>query len=404
MGIKGFLRMLLFCSLLSASTGLAAEIHGRSSTQFLSFSNELLDEKRQIELNEYLRFSITNIDKAGKFSITGYGRASQDFTNGEGLNGRLYYLFAEYRDLFDKADIKIGRQFVNLAAGSAIIDGGQVDLKNVGPVAFTILGGRDVQFGLNGEIGDATNTVLGMGASLAGFKNTDAEFSWFRKWDQGDVARDILGMTAKQYLFNNLRVYGNARYDLTAEAFNEVLGGIKFYPLSNLIFTGEYYESYATFDTTSFYSIFAVNQYREGVFRVDYTINDMISVNGGYNRQFYGEGATANVYHVGLSLRPMEAFRLNVEYDNRNGYYGSTNGAIVDASYDFNKAAQVAGGITYDVYERDSLTGEDIARRYWLGGKYKMASNMALSGRIQDDVNARYSHNVSGRVTFDYDF
>ncbi|ACM20038.1 outer membrane channel, putative [Geotalea daltonii FRC-32] len=404
MGIKGLLRMLLFCSLLSASTGLAAEIHGRSSTQFLSFSNELLDDKRQIELNEYLRFSITNIDKAGKFSIHGYGRASQDFTNGEGLNGRLYYLYGEYRDLFDKADIKIGRQFVNLAAGSAIIDGGQVDVKNVGPVAFTILGGRDVQFGINGEIGDATNTVLGMGAYLTGFKNTDAEVSWFRKWDQGDIARDILGLSGKQYLFNNVKVYGNARYDLTAETFNEVQGGLKFYPLSNLIFTGEYYQSYATFDTTSFYSVFAVDQYQEGLFRVDYTFNDMVSVNGGYNRQFYGEGAHANVYHVGLSLRPIEPLRVNVEYDNRNGYYGSTNGGIIDASYDINKAAQVAGGITYDVYQRDSLTGDEIARRYWLGGKYKIAKNMAVSGRIQDDVNARYSTNVSGRVTFDYDF
>ena len=102
-----------------------------------SFSRSVTNywnEKRQIELNEYLRFSITNIDKAGKFSIYGYGRGSQDFTNGEGLNGRLYYLYGDYRDLFDKVDFKIGRQFVNLAAGSAIIDGGQVDLKNVGPL------------------------------------------------------------------------------------------------------------------------------------------------------------------------------------------------------------------------------------------------------------------------------
>jgi hypothetical protein len=37
-------------------------------------------------------------------------------------------------------------------------------------------------------------------------------------------------------------------------------------------------------------------------------------------------------------------------------------------------------------------------------GKYRIAKNMAVSGRIQDDVNAKYSENVSGRVTFDYDF
>jgi hypothetical protein len=403
MGIKGVLRLLLCLSLLTATTSWAAEIHGRSSTQFLSFSNELLNDKRQIELAEYLRLSITNIDKAGKFSIYGYGRGSQDFTNGQGLNGRLYYLYADYRDLFDKVDLKIGRQFVNLAAGSALIDGAKVDLKNVGPVAFSIMGGRDVTFGLNGE-GGTSNATMGLAAYLAGFKQTDAELSWFHKWDGGLVSRDILGASFKQYLLSNVKVYGNARYDITSEAFNEVQGGVKFYPVSNLIFTGEYYQSYATFDTTSIYSVFAVNRYQEGVFRIDYTFNDIVSVNAGYNRQGYGDGAAANVYHAGVGLRLIEPLRLNVEYDNRNGYYGSTNGAIVDASYDINKTSQIAGGITYDVYQRDALTGDEIARRYWLGGKYKLASNMAVSGRIQDDVNAQFSRNISGRVTFDYDF
>lgn len=404
MGIKRVPLLLLCVSLLPAAAGWAAEIHGRSSTQFQSFNNEVLSDTRQIELAEYLRFSITNIDKDGKFSIHAYGRGSQDFTNGEGLTGRLYYLYGDYRDLFDKIDFKIGRQFVNLAAGSAIIDGAQVDLKNVGPVAFTVMGGHDVVYNLRGEFGDAGNTVLGLSAYLTGVKTTDVELSWFRKFDGGDITRDIVGGSFKQYLLNNLKLYGNAKYDITAEAFNEVLGGIKYFPRSDLIFTGEYYKSYATFDTTSIYSVFAVNDYKEGVFKVDYIMNNMLSLNAGYNRQWYGDDGHANVYEVGATIRPIEPLKVSVEYDNRNGYYGNTNGVIIDASYDINKVSQVAGGFTYDVYQRDSLTNEETARRYWLGGKYKVASNMAVSGRIQDDVNARYDNNVSGRLTFDFDF
>lgn len=404
MGIKQVPLLLLCLSMLPATVGWGAEIHGRSSTQFQSFNNELLGDDRQIELSEYLRLSVTNIDKAGKFSIHGYGRGSQDFTNGEGLNGRLYYFYGDYRDLFDKVDLKFGRQFVNLAAGSAIVDGIQADLKNVGPVAFTVMGGHDVIFGLNGETGDAGNAVFGMSAYLVGQKATDLELSWFRKYDSGDVTRDIVGGSFKQYLLNSLKVYGNAKYDTTAEAFNEVLGGVKYFPRSDLVFTGEYYTSYATFDTNSIYSVFAVNDYTEGVFRVDYTLNNMVSLNLGYNRQWYGDDGHANVYEAGASFRPIEPLRVNVEYDNRNGYYGNTNGVIIDANYDLNKVSQIGAGFTYDVYQRDSITGEETARRYWLGGKYKVAKNMAVSGRIQDDVNARYDNNVSGRVAFDYDF
>ncbi len=404
MGIRRVSHLLLpLILLLAAAPGWAAEIHGRSSTQLTWFNNEFNDG-HQVELGEYLRIGIHNIDKAGKFSVYGYGRGSQDLTNGDGLNGRLYYLYGEYRDLFDKADIKLGRQFVNLAAGSAIIDGIQADLKNVGPVGFSLIGGRDVVFGLNGELGYAWSTDLGISAYLTGFKQTDAELSWFRKWDGGNIARDILGGSFKHYLFNNVRLYGNAKYDLTSEVFNELQGGVKYYPLSNLIFTGEYYQSYATFDTTSIFSVFAVNRYSEGLFRVDYTFNEMLSANFGYNREGFGEGAAANVYHAGVGIRPTEHLKLNAEYDNRTGFNGTFNGGLIDADYEINKRTQVAAGFTYDVFQRDALTGDEIARRYWFGGKYRLADNMTLSGRVQADVNARFSHNTTGRVAFDYDF
>jgi hypothetical protein len=404
MGIKGFIRCLLIMALLAPSAGWAVEVHGNLSTQFFSFNNEWLNDQRQLEVDQYLRFSITKIDKAGKFSIYGYGRGSQDFTNGEGLNGRLYYLYGEYRDLFNKVDLSVGRQFVNVSAGSAIIDGAQVNLKNIGPVGFTVFGGRDVIFGLNGEIGDGTNTDLGIAAYLAGFTKTDAEISWFRKWDQGDVARDLLGASFKQYLLNNIKVYGNAQYDLASETFNQVLGGVKYFPLSNLVFTGEYYQSYPIFDTTSIYSVFAVNRYSQGLFQVDYTFNDKVSANAGYTREGYGDGGAANVYHIGAGIHPIEPLRVNIEYDNRTGYYGNVSGVIADATYDINRKAQVAAGIDFDVYRRDSLTGDETARRYWLGGKYRLTQNMAMSGRIQDDVNASYTSDVSGRLVFDYNF
>ena len=395
---------LLLSLLVAAASADAAEIHGRSSTSFQWFNNVFKDDRTQAELGEYLRLSVTNIDKAGKLSLQGYGRGTQDLTTGEGLNGRLYYLYGEYRDLFDKADIRVGRQFVNLAAGNAIIDGAQVELKNIGPVGVTVMGGHEVVYGLNGDEGNGGRAAMGVSAYLAGFKQTDLELSWFRKTDSTDITRDILGTNFKQYLLSNLKLYGNAKYDLTSEAFNEVLAGVKYYPLATLVFTGEWYQSYATFDANSIYSVFAVNRYQEGVARVDYTVNDKISLNAGYTREEFGDDGSANVYHAGVGVRPIEPLRVNLEWDKRQGYYGSVNGFIVDAALDLTTTLQLAGGINVDAYQRDALTGEEIARRYWLGGKYKIAKNIGVSGRIQDDVNVRYSKNLTGRVAVDYDF
>ena len=404
MGLNRVSTALAALFILAAGTAWSAEISGKSSTQLLWYNNEFT-ESRVFEAAQYLRVNVTKLDAEGKLSLFAYGRGAQtiESKNGEST-ARLYYLYADYRDFAGVADLRLGRQFVSNAAGNAVIDGLMVDLKKIGPVGIMAFGGRDVVFGLGGELGHTWNTDLGISAYLTGFKQTDAEISWLRKWQQSEAARDIVGASFKQYLLGMVKLYGNTRYDLVSEAFVENQVGVKFFPTSNLALTGEYYSSYAAFDATSIYSVFAVNKYDEGLFRADYTLNDFLSVNLGYNRQGYGEGAAANVYHIGAGINPMKHLKVNLEIDNRTGYYGNTNGFIADVDYEINKMAQVAAGITYDVYQRDALTHDEIARRYWLSAKYKLAKNMALSGRVQNDVNARYSENISGRMAFDYDF
>jgi hypothetical protein len=405
MGLKRVSAALSALLVLSAGAALGAEISGRSSTQLLWYNNEFT-ENRVFEAAEYLRVNVTKIDQAGKLSLFAYGRGAQSFGPDHDTTWRLYSLYADYRDLADKADLRFGRQFASNAAGFVLFDGLKVDLKNIGPVGFSAFGGRDVFLGYNREPSpnESWNTDLGLSAYLEGFRKTDVEISWLRKWEKSETARDTLGASFKQNLFSFAKLYGNTKFDLPSESFTESLIGTKIYPTSDLVFTGEYYSSYPQFDTTSIYSVFAVNNYKEALARADYTLSEMFSVNLGYNRQWFGEGATADVYHVGTGISPIKHLKFNLEYDNRTGYYGSTNGGIADVDYEINKNAQIAGGITYDVYQRDVLTHEEIARRYWLGGKYKLAKNMALSGRIQNDVNAHFTENYSGRLVFDYDF
>lgn len=390
----------------AAASGWCADLHGRSSSQLLWFDD--FYNGRQVELAEYLRLSVTKLDKAGKFSIQGYGRGTQDLNNGDGVSGRLYYFYGDFRDLYDKLDVRLGRQFVNYAAGSALIDGVEANLKNVGPVGFSVMGGRDVFFGVKGgELTHEGDYALGLGAYLRGLPKTDLEVSWFRKWDQGDVSRDLVGAMVRQYLFGRVKLYGNTRYDLVSEVFNEVLAGAKYFPTANLVLTGEWFQSYPTFDATSIYSVFAVNRFQEWVFRADYTINDKFAVYGGYSRESYGDGGNADVYQLGCKVRPIESLIVDLSYDKRQGYGGKLDGGIMDVIWDATKQLQLAGGFTYDVFTREFFpngTFDETAQKYWLGGKYRLAKNMAASLRVEDDVNRLYNNSVQGRFIFDYDF
>ena len=392
------------CMLLTSGAAWSAEIHGRSSTQYHWFTDYVTGNK-QAEFGEYLSVSVTKIDQAGKLSIQGYGRLTQDVLNGQGLNARLYYLYGDYSNLYNKVDIRVGRQFVNSAAGTALIDGGKIDLKKVGPVNFSIMGGRNVIFNLDGEASHGEDFVWGVSASLADSKNTDAELSYFMKLDTAGIARDQFGASFKQYLLNSLKLYSNTRFDMASETFSELLVGVKYYPTSDLVFTGEWYQSYPIFDNSSIYSVFAVSRYQEGVFRADYTINDKVSVNAGYSKQFFAdEGSDADVFEIGTRIRPIEKVQLNLNYDYRNGYNGKLNGGAFEAIYEPIKPLELACGVHYDVYERDRITGRETARKYWLGGRYKINKNMNASIRIEDNVNRQYSSDWSGRLVFNYNF
>lgn len=383
----------------------AAEIHGRSSTQYLWY-NDPVEGGNQRDLIEYLMVSVKGLDAAGKLSIQGYGRAVYDLKDdayGDDLETRLYYLFADYKGFMDKADVRLGRQFVNLSAGSALLDGIQVDVRNVGPVGFTAAGGRDIRFGETGVLTSHASAVA-VGAYLAGYKSTDLDISYFRSYDYSDVARDIMGLNFKQYLLENVKIYGNARYDLTAEVFNEILAGARYFPVLDLMLTAEYYESYPTFDATSIYSVFAVNKYQEMLLRGEYTALSWLDISLGYAQEDFGDGGDSDLYEIGLKYRPSVNAAVGVFHDSRSGYGGDLDGYKLYAEYGKIGAWKAAAGIDYDSYQRDDMTGEETAKRYWAAGRYYLAKNMSASVRVEDNVNVNYSKDMRGRVTFDYDF
>jgi len=403
MGMRGILRTLACGTVLfSATSAWSIELHGRSSTQ-LQWFNNYFDNGRQVELGQYLSASATKLDAAGKLSIEGYGRLTQDIRNGEGLQGRIYYLYADYRDFLNKVDVRLGRQFVNYSAGSTLIDGAKVDVKDIGPIAFSVMGGRNIIYNLYNESTSSGDYAMGVSAYLYNLKNTDLELSWFHKMDNDDVALDIIGVSFKQYLFNSLKLYGNTRFDLASEVFGELLAGVSYFPVNNLILTAEWYQSYPMFDATSFYSVFAVNQYQEGVVKADYRINKMFSVNAGYTRQDYDDG-TSNVYEIGAGFRPLDTLRLNLNYDFISGYDGKRHGAVVDAEYEPMKDLKLGAGFQYNVDKFDSLTGEVIGRSYWGGTKYQLNKTMSLNARIENNNNSHYKEDWRGRVAFNLDF
>jgi hypothetical protein len=373
----------------------AAEVKLTSSTQLLWYQDILSDESKK-EAAEYLRLNVTQIDKEGKFNIYGYGRATKVVSSSdEDPYGRVYYLYADYRDaLNDHLDIRAGRTYVNAAAISGTIDGLYTDVKNLGPVGITLFGGRHVIFDGKEENQESGNALTGASVYLDTIKNTHVEVSFGRKYTDSDVMRENIGLDFSTTPHAMVNLYGRLKYDTISESYNETLFGVKVAPLTDLILRGEYYQSYPTFDTASIYSIFSVEQYKEMSISAQYQFLKNYQLSVKYAKEKFDSDADADVVEIGLLAKPIKDLTLNAIYEYRDGYAGDLSGIRFYGEYKISRASILAG-IDYDDFRRE-ISREGNARKYWAGLNYEFNKIFSAVVKVEDVVSYSYNNKYQG--------
>lgn len=392
---KLFLASLLILFLMPLPSG-AVDLKLTTSTQYLWY-NDIITNDDENDIAQYLRLSITDLDTAKKISVFGNARVSKRLSSDEDLSGRLYYLYIDYRDLVkDMLDIRLGRHFIYLSAGSGIIDGATLDFKKIGPLGVTLTGGRDVKFGEDSEVTGSGDYLVGISLYATVLKNTNLELSYMRRHDENDVSREIVGLNFSSYLLKPVSIYGETKFDVITEAINELLLGIKLLPLDRLIVKGEYYQSYPTFDATSIYSVFAVDKYKEAMIKAEYILSDRYRFSLGYAKEEFNDGEDADLYEAGIMASPLKNLILNATYDIRRGYGGELDGLRFNSEYTYGRTT-LSAGIDYDDYRRDSISSE-TAKKYWIGAKHKLTKDISFSMRVEDNINVNYEHNYQGFI------
>ena len=392
----------------------AADLKAQFSTQYLWY-NDPFQDKTQGDLLQYVKFSATKIDAAGRFSTVGYGRVSQQFGSSDeaargdsdDVLGRIYFLYMNYAIPEDRGDVRLGRQHVAVGAGSGTIDGARVDVRNYGPVAISLFGGYDVRFAETTDRTKPGNYLTGASAGGSFFKGNNVEVSYLRKYDDSDNVREVAGVHVDQTVLEKIKGYADLRYDLIHEAYGEFLAGIKAVPFSDrmLTLTAEVYSSYPTFDADTVYTVFAVTRYQEALGRVDWIVNPEWTVFGSYTRADY-DGPTADVGTFGVRNRSKSVKGLTVaaSLDIRRGYPGDLTGFRASADYAFGKKALLAAGVSYDSFQRDSMQDGFNAKKFWAGGSCEVRKDMVVKVRVEDAVTRLSSNEVQGRASVDFSF
>jgi len=387
--------------LLSPALAHAGPLKFNSSTQHL-WGDDMSGNSQSI-VAQYMRFGVNPEGK--NFSITGYGRAWQNFGNDsirdDKLSGRLYYLAVDYSPI-QNVNLRVGRQYINFSAGSSIMDGASLDISKLGHLGITLAGGRDVKFSLDSEHSRLGNYFAGVDVHLQDVKSVKMGVSYARKYDEWDTAREEFGMNFR-YLYKYASPYTEIKYDSISKTFNEVVWGFDIFPVSGLVLKGEYYQSYPTFDSTSIYSVFAVDQYHEYVFRGEYSFDLPVTLFASYIKQTYEDNDVADNYVLGARFYPVKDLLLNASVDRRTGFQGKQWGFEAYGDYRINKFTASLGA-QYDTYSRPDEFGDSYAQRYWVGGRWAFSEQGSLAARLEKDINENFDQRLLGRVMVSWNF
>lgn len=398
----GILLAVLLVACVAASPARAVTFGGKSSTQALWFSDESGGD--HFDLAQYVRASARQFDKGDTLQVTGYGRVTGDAQQGDGVDARVYYLYLDKRGAAKATDVRVGRQFFFVSAGSGIVDGARVDTRIAGPVAFTLVGGRNVLFDTTGESTRGGDMAVAAQASLTSFPDAHFDLSYYRTYDENDLAKELVGMSGSKRFARYGELYTRLRYDVLSEVFGEIQLGARSAFFPKLVLNAEYFRSIPVFEATSIFSVFAVDRYQEALLRADYELTPKVTLSGEYRNENYSGGDTANAGEAGVRYRPMDGVSVYGAGVWRVGTGGNLAGFELSGDYVVRKDYLLSAGVQRDSFRRELMTNYDDATRVWAGCEARVRKNVSVSARIEDTVSEQYSRDIRGRLALNVSF
>jgi len=382
-----FLGMLLVPLVLGVAYTDAATVTGRSSTVLEWYDDAQGDTA--VPAYQYLQLQAKDLFADG-YNFKVYGRLAEDLNDEVDIESRLYYAYLENKQVFNNLGFRLGRQFISTTAGASMMDGLSLDYAFTKNYKARVFVGSDVKFYDDYDIEDVID-----GIELSGKFLNDAlatEISYVQKWDDGLLAKDLLGFNVDYDVNKNLWLYNELQYDVLSDRFSYVLFGGKYRFNSPLTLRTEYLYSLPVFSSTSIYSVFAVEEYEELMAELTWKISRGLQAFGRYTREIYQEFNDANVFEAGLEkLRTGKLYGYVVgtvrdDDDGQNLY-----GVKAYANYKILSDLTAGLGGHVDVLERDiaffNTDGNDqsetTSTRLWVDAKYDVNDKMNLKAKYE---------------------
>lgn len=375
-------------------------LKGDTTTILESYESPVTEEAA-LPFYQYLRLDMKEGSGDELKRIRLYGRLATDLNDEVDVDSRLYYAYFQQRNVWDGVDMKIGRQWVNTVAGSPILDGFRLDTGKDGLFKIAVFGGGYVT--MEDDQGD--DFIWGFSIQDDLWKKTDVTASYLQKLISGDLATEIFGLSGRTRVSKRGSAYGEFQYDMISQVLSYYLAGVRLVPGDQWTFKGEFFGYTPVFDSTSIYSVFAVDEYKEASFSADYRLNRSWTLFGSYTREIYESLDDSNVVEAGCELRKPGGYGGYV-----SGVYRSGEEDLRGLKVDYRMPApfdiRMDFGAEYNVYNRidDDNDDDTSAKRYWVEGRKDLRDDLTLRAKLERVESIVYDYYNRGRISLRYRF
>lgn len=403
-----FLGILLVPLVLGGASVDAASISGRSSTVLEWYDDP--DGDTAVPVYQYLQVQAKDLLKSG-YNFKVYGRLAEDLNDEVDADSRLYYAYLENRELFNNLGFRLGRQFISTTAGASMMDGLSLDYRFNDDYKARVFVGADVKYYDGYDIEDLIDGIELSGLFLD--DDLELELSYVQKWDDGLLAKDLVGFNADYDVSGKLWLYNELQYDILSERFSYALVGGKYRLSKPLSVRAEYLYSLPVFSSTSIYSVFAVEEYEEVLTELTWNISRKVQAFLRHTLEMYEEFDNASVVEVGIEKLRRDKFSGYIVGTLRNDGDGQDmHGIKVYGNYLFLPKLRAGAGAHIDVLERDIAffntddqeQNETTSTRLWADASYDLSKTIKLKAKYEYIESDLWDHYNRGTVRLNVHF
>jgi len=379
-------------------------------------------ETPEISTNHLRAYQLAQLTLSkGNISFHSFVNFSNDFREKQSGDPRFrfYNFYINWRNLFNRVNLKLGRLSVYSGVGVGTIDGIYASTKVAKFLNLNIYGGFLMPEGQKLALNDDPKNNFMFGGQLkfssGEFSGSLSYFNQHRKPKSYDALRaDSLGnvfvqeisLTSAQYnlVSGDLRyessifeVYSRLDYDVSKVKFTrgEISGGVNL--MSRLKLSAGYNYRDPRIPLNSIFSVFSYEVTKEVEAGVHYSISPMLRAYVGFSNVRYADDNSQRI------VFGFDAGYVFINLAKRMGYAGELDGVSAQGYYPmFNNRFIINAGLNYASYKLSEGSQRNRDLVVLLGGSFKPNNSLSFDVQTQYIQNRVYKSDF--RVFFKFNY